>query len=305
MLTGIHFLLTYSCNFECDHCFLYCSQDAEGTFTIGQVTGVLDEAQRMGTVNEVYFEGGEPFLFYPLLRESIQRASARGFDVGVVTNGYGANSEEDAELALGPLAEAGLKSLSISNDTFHYGDETDDNASDNAAATAAGVAKRLGIDTSVICIEPPSVSQRSADGEDKGQPVVGGGAVFRGRAADKLTDGLPRRPWEELCECPWEDLVSPSRVHVDALGHVQICQGISMGNMWETPLSELVRDYDPHAHPVCGPLIRGGPAALARELGVKPEAGYVDECHLCYSVRRAALERYPEYLAPKQVYGPG
>ena len=33
MLTGIHFLLTYSCTSECDHCFLYCSPNAKGTFT--------------------------------------------------------------------------------------------------------------------------------------------------------------------------------------------------------------------------------------------------------------------------------
>ena len=299
MLTGIHFLLTYNCNFECDHCFLYCSPDAKGTFTIGQVTRVLDEAQKIGTVEEVYFEGGEPFLFYPLLRESIRRASARGFDAGVVTNGYGANSEEDAELALRPLAEAGLSSLSISDDTFHYGDERD-----NAAATAARAAERLGIEASVICIEPPKLSHPSTGTGEKGRPVIGGVAVFRGRAADKLTDGLPRRQWRELCECPYEELESPSRVHVDSYGHVHICQGISMGNMWETPLPELVRDYDPQGHPVCGPLIRGGPAALARALGVAPEEGYVDECHLCYTVRRAALDRFPDYLAPRQVYGP-
>ena len=187
----------------------------------------------------------------------------------------------------------------IRSTTFHYGDERD-----NAAATAARVAERLGIEASVICIEPPKLSQPSTGTGEKGRPVIGGGAVFRGRAADKLTDGLPRRQWRELCECPYEELESPSRVHVDAYGHVHICQGISMGNMWETPLPELVRDYDPQDHPVCGPLIRGGPAALARALGVAPEEGYVDECHLCYTVRRVALDRFPDYLAPRQVYGP-
>jgi len=29
----------------------------------------------------------------------------------------------------------------------------------------------------------------------------------------------------------------------------------------------------------------------------------VDACHLCYRTRQALLERFPEYLAPRQVYG--
>ncbi|MDY6950085.1 MAG: radical SAM protein [Thermodesulfobacteriota bacterium] len=298
MLKGIHFILTYTCNFECDHCFLYCSPKTSGTFTMGQVAAVLDEAERIGTVERVFFEGGEPFLFFPLLTESIKRASMKGFKVGVVTNAYGAHSEEDAELWLRPLKEAGLSSLSISNDVFHYGEQRE-----NPATMASSVARRLGIQASTICIEPPKVLPPDTTEEGKGRPVVSGGAKFRGRAVDKLTQGLPLRPWDGLCECPYEDLETPSRVHVDPFGHVHICQGISMGNMWTTPLSELVRNYDPERHPICGPLLRGGPAALAKALGVTHEAGCVDECHFCSLVRRAVTDRFPEYLAPKQVYG--
>ena len=297
MLKGIHFLLTYACNFECDHCFLYCSPWSRGTFTIGQVTRVLEEGVKLGTVESIFFEGGEPFLFFPLLREGVQRAAARGFKVGVVTNGYGAVSDEDAELWLRPLAEAGLTYLSVSNDQYHYGEEAE-----NPATTAHRVAQRLGIDTMSICIEEPVVTQ-AEEGDAKGQPVVGGGPKFRGRAVEKLSEGLPLRPWQEFIECPYEELESPSRVHVDAFGHVQVCQGISIGNMWETPLADLITNYRSDAHPVCGPLIRGGPAELARACGQAPEAGYIDACHLCYLTRRAVIERHPDALAPRQVYG--
>jgi hypothetical protein len=298
MLTGIHFILTYTCNFECDHCFLYCSPSSQGTFTIKQVTEVLDEAKKIGTVEWIFYEGGEPFLFFPLLKEGISRAHGKGFKVGVVTNAYGALSEEDAELWLKPLAQSGLSFLNVSNDVFHYGEETD-----NPAATALSVAKNLGIETSPIRIEQPKVLPSSSNQEDKGHPVVGGGAMFRGRAVEKLSENLPLRPWAELCECPYEELDSPSRIHVDPFGNAQICQGISMGNMWKTPLSELLASYRSADHPICGPLIRGGPAQLARELDINPEPGYIDECHFCYSVRRAIIDRFPDYLTPKQVYG--
>ena len=298
MLTGLHFLLTYRCNFECDHCFLYCSPESAGTFTIEQVTSVLEEAEKIGTVEWIYYEGGEPFLYFPLLRESIKRASKRGFKVGIVTNGYGANSEQDAELWLRPLAESGVSFISISNDSFHYDDE-----SENPATIASAVAQKLGIATSPICIEPPKIKQPSSDAEDKGQPVVGGEVMLRGRAVDKLTGNLPLRAWNTLQECTYEDLESPSRVHIDSFGNVHICQGISIGHMWQTPLSEIILNYRSDAHPICAPLLKGGPAELAKALGVTPEAGYVDECHLCYLSRKAVIDEFPDYLTPKQVYG--
>lgn len=298
MLTGVHFLLTYQCNFQCDHCFLYCSPSSKGTFTIGQVVQVLDEARQMGSVEWIFYEGGEPFLFFPLLIESIKQARKRGFKVGVVTNAYGATSEADAELWFKPLAHAGVSYLSISNDTFHYGEDEH-----NPAVTALSVAKRLGMATDAICIEPPKVVSSSPGKKEKGDPVVGGGAKFRGRAVEKLAQDLPLQPWTDFIACPYEDLEFPSRVHVDPYGHVHICQGISMGNMWETPLSKMVNKYRPEQHPICGPLIHGGPAQLARAMGIAPDPGYVDACHLCFLVRKASIDRFPDYLAPRQVYG--
>jgi len=297
VLTGIHVLLTYRCTFECDHCFLYCSPHSPGTFTIDQVQQVLDEALKIGSIDTIYFEGGEPLLYFALLEESVRRAHTMGFKVGIVTNAYAANSEADAGLWLTRLAEAGLSFLEISNDIYHYGD-----TENNPATVAETVAGRLGMEAEAIRIEPPTVVQSTEDSETKGQPVTGGDVIFRGRAADLLTVGLPRRDWRGFTSCPFEDLESPSRVHVDAYGHVQVCQGISIGNMWETPLSVLMSEYDPHGHPVCGPLLRGGPAELARELDIEIEPDYVSECHLCYSARKAAIDKFPNALAPRQVY---
>ncbi len=298
MLNGLHLILTYACNFECDHCFLFCSPQSKGTFTINQLKRVLDEAEKIGSIEWIFYEGGEPMLMYPVLMEGIREARSRGFAVGVVTNAYGAISEADAKLWLKPLADAGVSYLSISNDTFHYGDETD-----NPATIASTVADKLGINTASICIDKPEVQKTSSVETGKGASVVGGGAKFRGRAVEKLIGDLPVKPWDVFCECPYEDLETPSRVHLDPFGSVHICQGISMGNMWETPLSRLVADYQPKAHPICGPLIEGGPSSLAQAMNVKPEHGYVDECHFCYQIRKEMIEAYPDYLSPRQVYG--
>ncbi len=299
MLTGIHILLTYKCNLECDHCFLYSSPKAKGVMTLPQIRRILDESRKIGTVEWIYFEGGEPFLFYPSLLEGVRLARNMGFKVGIVTNAYGTVSEEDAEVWLRPIAELEVDYLAISDDSFHYGEGT------SPARRGLAAARKLGIPTGSIRIQTPFVDAPPGQGQDKGGPVIGGGAMFRGRAVEKLTAGLPRRPGRELAKCPHEDLQSPSRVHVDCYGHVHLCQGLSMGNMWQRPLSTLALEYDAGSHPICGPLCEGGPALLARRYDADIEGEYVDECHFCYLARRALVDRFPEYLAPRQIYGLG
>ena len=296
MLQSIHFLLTYTCNYECDHCFLYCGPRSQGTFTLEQIRTVLAEARKIDTVESVCFEGGEPLLFYPLLAHAIRAAHELGFKVGLVTNGYMSTSVEDAGIWLKTLIEAGLDRVSLSDDSFHSEGE------DGPASRALAAVEKMEIKAGTISIDRPTLVP-PGDGQVKGEPVIGGGALFKGRAVEKLTQGLPRRNWLGFTHCPHENLEDPGRVHVDSFGHVHLCQGLSMGNMWETPLAELVEAYRAREHPVCGALSQGGPAELVRQHGLPHEDEYVDECHLCFLARKALLERYPRYLAPRQVYG--
>ncbi len=297
MLTGVHILLTLKCTNECDHCFLQCGPSREATFTLGQLQALVRQIKKLGTVTVVYFEGGEPFLFYPLLLEGLRIVRASGFDAGIVTNGYWATSVEDGLHWLRPICDLGVVDFSVSDDEFHQLDKND-----RKAEFAREAAERLGIPTATICIEPPRISP-AGEGR-RGKPVIGGGVLFKGRAAEKLTAGLPLRNAEELTTCPHEDLLSPERVHVDAYGNVHLCQGLSLGNIWEKELPDLVHDYDAQNHPVAGPLVRGGPIRLAKEHGLEIDDGYVDECHLCYTLRKQLLRRHPQCLVPSEAYGP-
>lgn len=298
MLAGIHFLLTYTCSRECDHCFVYSSPQAKGNFTLKQLNKAFGEIKKIGTVEWVYFEGGEPFLFYPLMVEGIRMARDAGFKVGVVTNAYWATADNDAKLWLKPLSELGVSDLSISDDSFH----SDDGEGD-FGKRALAAAKKLGITADIFCIDRPSINAKNGDGQIKGEPVVGGSVKFRGRAVENLIEGLPLKPWQDFTECPYEELKNPGRVHLDSYGNVHLCQGLIMGNMWRAPLSEIIKSYDCDAHPICRYLADGGPALLADRYGVHCDAKYVDACHLCYQSRLALLHRFPEYLAPGQVYG--
>jgi hypothetical protein len=261
MLKGIHFLLTYACNYTCDHCFLYCSPSSKGTFTLEKIRQVLEEAVKIGSIEWIYFEGGEPFLYYPIMVEGLRLAKELGFKTGLVSNSYWATSVEDAEFWLKPISEIGISDFSISNDTFHYGDEQL-----NLSNRAEEAARNLNLPLSSICIEEPTVEFDKE--HEKGEPVIGGGAKFRGRAVETLIEGLPRSPWKEMNKCPYEDLETLGRIHVDPFGNAQICQGLSIGNFWEIPLSELIKKYNANAHPICRSLVRGGPAQLVRDYQV-------------------------------------
>ena len=74
-IVALHLLLTYQCNLECDHCFAWGSPWQTGTITLEGIREVLRQAGELGTVEWVYFEGGEPFLFYPILRRGVEEAA--------------------------------------------------------------------------------------------------------------------------------------------------------------------------------------------------------------------------------------
>ena len=296
MLSDVHFILTYTCNFECDHCFLYCSPRSTGTFSLKNLRAIVDDLKNIPTVRSVGFEGGEPFLFYPLLLEAVRYAAGNGFGTAIQTNTYWAADKQDAQLWLGPLAEAGLDRLEVSDDAFHH--KTD---ADNSAKKALAAATAIGLPVTPICIEKPRVSGERE--HEKGAPIYLGGPKLRGRAVTTLAPGLPVRPWESFDQCPFEDLRNPKRVHIDPYGHVHLCQGLTMGNALQTPLSDLLNAYRPDEHPICGPLLRGGPAQLARETKTPHADAYVDACHLCTDLCTALVDRHPDRLAPRQVYG--
>ncbi len=286
-LDGVHLLLTYECNFECDHCFVWGGPNQQGTLSLEKIREILAQARRLGSVEWIYFEGGEPFLYYAVLAHAVRLAHELGFQVGVVTNGYWATAVEDAVECLRPLAGM-LGDLSVSCDGYH-GDE-------GASLTAREAAGRLGIPCAFIRIADPGAGDAEA-------PEEASGVMHRGRAAVKLAARAAKRPWDRLESCPFEDLREPGRVHVDPLGNVHICQGITLGNVFRESLERICDAYVPEEHPIVGPLLEGGPAALVRRYALGHADSYADECHLCYEARSALRERFAEILAPDQVYG--
>jgi hypothetical protein len=263
--------------------------------TLENIRHILREACETGTVRSIYFEGGEPFLYYATLLCGVRLAVEMGFQAGIVSNAYWATSLEDAIEYLRPFTTL-INDLSVSSDLYHY-----DEKLSWQARYATVAATQLGIPVGTLSIaQPEEANAISATGELKGEAV---GVMYRGRAAEKLAPRVPQHGWKQFTECPHEDLREPGRVHVDPFGNLHICQGIVIGNLFEQPLRQICETYNAEAHPIIGPLLRGGPAELARQSDISHQNRYADACHLCYETRRALRERFPVLLKPDGMYG--
>ena len=309
-LEAIHFLVTYRCTYACDHCFVWGSPDADGTMTLAQLTSVIDQGAELGLTG-VYFEGGEPTLAYPIVLAAAKHAREHDLDVGMVSNCFWATSLEDAKVWLAPFAEIGVD-LSLSSYAYFVED-----ANEEHLRNAVLAARELGIPAGVLEVGAPAdIGVPGACSGDVGE------VMHKGRAAVTLAPAKASRPPETLVTCPFEDFADPGRAHVGPDGELQVCQGISAGNVFAggdgPPAPERLAEpqpgglravldaYDPHARPVIREILAGGPWALARAAGHTPERShYADECHLCYEVRAALRRdgRFLEVVAPGQCYG--
>ena len=184
----------------------------------------------------------------------------------------------------------------MSSDLYHY-----DVKLSQQAKFATRAAENLGIPVGVISVaQPEDIDAAAAVGQ---LPMGESAVMYHGRAAEKLAPRATKYPWEQFKECPYENLLDPGRIHVDPFGYLHICQGITIGNLFQVPLREICDNYDPDSHPITGPLLKGGPVALVSHYDLPHRDAYADACELCYESRIKLREQYPVELAPDQVYG--
>jgi hypothetical protein len=123
-----------------------------------------------------------------------------------------------------------------------------------------------------------------------------------GRATERIPINEQFDDWQSSNTCPFKELDNPESIFIDPYGNTQICQGITIGNIWASPLKEIMDQRNIYSHPIYGPLIRNGPKGIIEEYDLSPLSGYIDACHLCYKTRQMLLDRFPEFLSPLQVY---
>ncbi len=278
-LSGIHFLITYGCSAECDHCFLWGSPSRSAAMTIAQIDDFIQQVSALGTVTEVCAEGGESFTKYDVLLHFLRCATAAGLKASALTNASWVQSREQAQARIDELVAGGLTSLGISTDQWHQ--------------------RFIPVSRVELLLEVCAAAGLASSRMETALESV----MFRGRAAHLLAGDRATRNPEELISCPHEKLDAPSRCHLDCYGSLHLCQGLTLGRF---PIAQAVAAYDPTNHPIVRQLLAGGPYALARfaaSFGYKLAPRYADACHLCYCAREFLRPRFPDFLGPDEMYG--
>jgi hypothetical protein len=275
--------LTDRCTNTCPHCFSSCSPAGAGVVPFAQARKWIHH-MAAAAAKRIVFTGGEPFLYFPMLRNLVHEASTRELAPGVWTNGYWITGLEEFRLALRYLADVGLKRLILSEDAFH-GAQPFKAFSDQLppAAEALGVALRF---ARVTPKEPPAPPDYLFDDHH----VLEGPVMFRGRAATECVAHQARWQLDDFDACPFLDFHSPRSLFIDFRGRVHICPGLPLADLTVISLKKFFAEFDLERHPVARAIAAGGPRRLAADFGLHDEVGFVDFCHACWELR-ARLSR--------------
>jgi len=318
-IEGLDFLLTYTCVSQCTHCLYHAGPQAQGVMAVNDARSYLNQA---GDIQWISIHGGEPFLYFDTLLKTIE--SAHAVDIGeiwVMTNCYWAKSFTHACEKLKRVKEAGCTHIWISADAFHQ-----DFIPLERVKTALKAARACSFENIIINSLYLGCDQDQNEFNRKTHQIlselgslddiitswesfsIGVALSVVGRAADTLAPLLNRKsPPSGPCVLPpylGSDIDSPQAFEIDPFGWVLLCPGVSVGNAKATSLSHILDTYDPASIPVLKTLRKEGPIGLLKEAETKgyTPGMYVNECHMCYEVRKYLRKDYPN-LVPGICYG--
>jgi organic radical activating enzyme len=109
---------TYRCTAACTHCGTESSPDERTSLHLEDILTAIDQAADLG-YDMVVFTGGEATLARRNLIVGIERASAHGLPVRLVTNAYWAITDKAARRFIGQLIDAGLGEINFSTGDQH------------------------------------------------------------------------------------------------------------------------------------------------------------------------------------------
>ncbi len=312
--TGL--LLTYKCNAACEFCYYCCTPAKGGLMPVETAVKAYKSLKNLaGDTAKVHLTGGEPFLYYERLVEILKAFQDEGLgEVDLVeTNGGWANDEEVIVERLKRLDELGVRRFKISCDPFHQ-----EYVGIEAARRLVKMAKEILGDKRVLVrwekyLENP-VEMKNISGEqlkqNYKQAIDDYPARFTGRAAGKLADMAADKSIDYIRgqKC-CRDLLGAKGVHIDPYGNVfsGTCSGIVLGNVNETGLDEMWKEFQPGRNVFIKALFESGPAGLldeAVELGYEVKERYAGKCHLCSDIRAFLLGKkiYPKTVGHSECY---
>jgi len=114
---SVAFLITDRCNGDCNFCGIERNVN-QHDLPVETILNCIDQAYGLG-IPRIGFSGGEPFLRYEDMLESIRYANSKGVKSSVVTNASYAKDKKTGFNLVRELKDAGLENINISFDADH------------------------------------------------------------------------------------------------------------------------------------------------------------------------------------------
>lgn len=301
---SVGFLLTYRCSAACEFCYYACTPQKGGLLVAETCVAAWRSLREMaGDSARVHLTGGEPFLYWDRLVEILSEGQRQGLGpVDLIeTNGFWAVREPLVRNRLQTLLGLGVHRLKVSVDSFHQ-----EYIARERPRLLARVAREMFGPQRVLVRWEQYLDDCGLQIADRGWHDDRANAYietyrahpFRctGRAAGPLADLLASAPAAAFARANCRgDFLGAKGIHVDPYGNVfsGTCSAIILGNVGQTPLEEIWRQFDPRRDGLVGTLCEEGPFGLlarAESRGYQRLNAYADKCHLCTHLRQFLFE---------------
>jgi MoaA/NifB/PqqE/SkfB family radical SAM enzyme len=268
-----------------------------------------------GDAARVHLTGGEPFLVFDRMAEIVRQSHKMGLKglEYIETNASWATSESDIREKLEFLDTYGMEKLKISCDPFHI----EYVPIENVFRLKTVAESILGKDRVMVRWERYLENPVSFEGISEAQKrdiylraLQDDPCRLTGRAAFVLGDLLEQRPVAYFIghNCA-TSFLGAKGVHIDPYGNVFCgqCSGISAGNVTQTSLDTLWRQFDPEQMEFWKELFADGPCGLldyAGRQGYPPRDEYATKCHICTELRRFFFDKrlFWSIISPDECY---
>jgi MoaA/NifB/PqqE/SkfB family radical SAM enzyme len=264
--SNIEIVVTSKCNIGCRHCIYDCQPFSTEKLSKPIIKDLIRQASTLNSVKSIVFTGGEAFLEYSSLIESVALCEDLGLEASAVTNGYWALTAQISRQKLKELR--GLKTLNVSTDSFHQEFVPADKIRNIIEAC-----RELGIKCVVrVSYLNDPVSEignikEQLTGLDGFYTIVAIPVAPFGRAATlKETCTIYSYDPRGIPCCGADDPV------IDANGDVKFCPGglfshpknrlLKVGNIYDETLEKIKKSA--HLNPIVQTLRLHGPSGLVR-----------------------------------------
>jgi hypothetical protein len=295
-------MLTYKCNCACEFCYYNCNPEKGGLMSVDTAISAWQSLKILaGDSAKIHITGGEPFLYWDRLQEILEQAQKQNLSkVDLIeTNGFWATSEKIVRQWLNRLDELGMDRFKISTDPFHQ-EYVDIEPVRRLAGLAEEIlgSQRVLVRWQKYLDNPIDMKNLSPAGLEQKylNAIKDYPCRFTGRAGGKLAELVASKSIESLVALNCKsDFLAAKGVHIDPFGVIfsGTCSGIIVGNINQTPLEDIWKQFDPQRGGLISTLFKKGPYGLlaeAEKLGYIKAEFYAGKCHLCTSVRQFLLE---------------